>query len=477
MTLVLTSLSFLERGQPFPPDTELKRLRRYRENKLLFEDEHAKVYKEQFNRIECVIGNFDRVVSYATILNYQKLMTLKMADLTFGQPPKISVADDNKQVVIDRIVYDTDLYNKLYVSAIDVSRYGDSIMQISKSDNGKAQLNITAPTLWFPVVNQDNIKEFEYHCFCWVYIVDSKREKYGLRVQIHKPREPSVCEEHSYELDGEAGRFKIGKEISNQSRLILETQLDVCPIYRVSNTQTSDRCFGIDDYSSIDSIISELIVRISQISKVLDKFASPSMTGPASSLTYNDTLGRWELKAAEYYVRENDTDPAPEYLTWDANMEASFKQIELLINQLYSISEMGSALFGDLSNSTGNVTSGTALRRLMMSPLAKARRIANSYDNVIKQVISACASIYNTVIEPSEISITWNDGLPSDPIEEANIMDIRTGGKATISRYTAIRRLDGLSDKDTDMEIAMIEEDNNSDTMGTAPPNDYGEDV
>ncbi len=331
------------------------------------------------------------------------------------------------------------------------------------------------------MVDKDNIKEFLYHCFCWVYIIDSKREKYGLKVQIHKPREPSVCEEHIFELDGKVGSFKIGRELTNKKRMELETQLNVCPVFRVSNTPTSDRCFGIDDYSSIDSIVSELIIRVSQVSKVLDKFSSPAMTGPESALTYNDMLQRWELKMAEYYVRNNDTDPTPQFLTWDANMDANFRQIEFLVNQLYTISEMGSAVFGDLSHSAGNAASGTALRRLMISPLAKARRIANSYDRVIKQIISACASIYGASIEPSAIGIVWNDGLPSDPMEEANVMNVRTGGKATISRWSAIRQLDGLSDSDTDAEIEMIEADETAETMGVAPTNEpenvLGDDV
>lgn len=469
---MLTDLSFLEKGKPFPPDDERKRLRRYKENRLLFEDEHAVVYKEQFERIERVIGNFDRVVSYATIFNFQKLMTLKIADFVFGSPPKISVADDGKQKVIDKIVYDTDLYNRLYMSVIDVSRYGDSVIQISKSENGTAQIDVTSPALWFPVVDNNNIKKFLYHCFCWVYIIDGKREKYGLKVQIHKPGEPSVCEEHTYELDGQPGSFKIGRELTDKNSLELETHLAVCPVFRVSNTLTSDRCFGTDDYGSIDSIVSELIVRVSQVSKVLDKFSSPAMTGPESALQYNQVTQRWELKTAEYYVRNNDTDPTPQFLTWDANMEANFKQIEFLVNQLYTISEMGSAVFGDLSNSAGNVASGTALRRLMMSPLAKARRIANSYDRVIKQIVSACAGVYGASMEPSEIGITWNDGLPADPLEEANLMNIRTGGKATISRWSAIRRLDDLSDSDTDAEIEMIDTDEISETMGITPVNE-----
>ena len=54
---------------------------------------------------------------------------------------------------------------------------------------------------------------------------------------------------------------------------------------------TSDRVYGIDDYSDLDSIISELEVRISQISKILDKHAEPSVQGPSSALVRNPHTG------------------------------------------------------------------------------------------------------------------------------------------------------------------------------------------
>ncbi len=100
-------------------------------------------------------------------------------------------------------------------------------------------------------------------------------------------------------------------------------------------------------------------------------------------------------KVGDYFPCASDT-VKPEYLVWDASMDANFKQIELLTNQLYTISEMGSAVFGDLTNKTGDVPSGSALRRLMMSPLAKARRIANRFDPILKK------SLYQQVRKSSE---------------------------------------------------------------------------
>lgn len=469
---MLTNLRFLEKGKPFPPESESGRLQKYKANRALFEDEHAEVYKEQFRRIERVIGNFDEVISYTTVFNYQKLMTLKIADFVFGEPPKITVGDEKKQEIINKIIHDTDLYNKLYMSAIDVSRYGDAVMQATKAeDTGRAKIDVISPAFWFPVVNDNDLKEFEYHCFCRVYIIDSEKKKYGLRVQIHCPSKPSVCEEHHYELNGGVGGFSIGKELTEEKEIHRKTGVTSCPVFRISNTPTSDRVFGVDDYGSIDSVVSELEVRVSQISKVLDKFSSPAMSGPAKVMVYNEQKNGYELRFGDYYPI-SEGDPRPEMIVWDANLDANFKQIEILINQLYTISEMGSAVFGDLSHSAGNVTSGTALRRLMISPLAKARRIANSYDRVIKEMLSVCAAAYGTKIDPTEISIKWNDGLPNDPQEEAELMSTRTGGKATMSRFRALQLFDGMSDSDADKEIAQIDADDTAATMGSVPVNE-----
>ncbi len=234
----------------------------------------------------------------------------------------------------------------------------------------------------------------------------------------------------------------------------------------------SDRCFGIDDYSSVDSIISELIIRVSQVAKVLDKFSSPSVSGPQSALEWSEERQSYVFRIQDYYLRNDESDPKPEMLVWDANLDANFKMIELLTNMLYTISEMGSAVFGDLSNAAGNAASGTALRRLMISPLAKAKRVKNSFDKVIKQLISLLAAGYGETILPQDITVTWQDGLPNDPVEEAGIMNLRTGGKATLSRWTAIQRFDKMSDSDTDAEIQMIDQDEAAATAGEMPVNE-----
>ncbi|MFT3951188.1 MAG: phage portal protein [Oscillospiraceae bacterium] len=481
---MLTDLTFLQTGQRFPPPCETPRLRDYHDNRRLFEDEHSEVYKEHMKRITRVIGNFEEIIAFPVIFNYQKLMSLKLADLLFGEPPKITANDDAKQEAIDRALLDTDLINTAYMAAIDLSRYGDGIMSVSRRDSPDGIIPVVdaiTPEIWFPVVDKANIRRIAYHVLAYPYAVDTEQTIFRLHVQIHKPDEPGDCEEHTYALTGTVGSWLISGEIptpAGETAQKIETGFGVCPLFRVPNVLTSDRIFGTDDYRSISSIVSELIVRVAQISRILDVHANPSMSGPLSALEQDISTGAWRLKVGDYFSRNSADDPAPEYITWDASLDANFKQIELLTNQLYSISEMGSAIFGDSSNKTGQVASGTALRRLMMSPLAKARRNASRFDPVLKRVVALCAEVYGVKIMPHEISIAWNDGLPDDDAEQANIMSIRTGGKPTISQYSAIQRLDNLSDADTETELEMIREDANATNpvmLGSVDANDEPE--
>ncbi len=463
---MLTDLSWLDIGKPFPPPCALHRLERYKENKEIFEDNYESVYREQWKRIERVIGNINDVVGYAVIANYQKLMSIKTADLAIGEMPNITVSDDAKQKVIDDLIIDTDLQNCLYMSALDLSRYGDSILMATA--DGK--VDVVSPALWYPVVDQFNVRRFLYHVFAFIYLIDTNKKTYGLKVQIHKPSEPSECEERLYELQGLPGSFKIKKDLTKHKAMKIQTNLDTCPVFRVSNMLTSDRLFGIDDYRSVDSLVSELMVRISQVSKVLDKFSHPALTGPSTALSWNEVTQQYELKFSSYFTRDTTDSPEVKAVVWDASLDANFKQIELIINQLYAISEMGSVLLGDISNTAGQVASGTALRRLMMSPLAKAKRLVNRYTNPLKHILCVLAKSRDVEIIPSDITITWNDGLPDDPTEEAEIANLRTGGKATLSQYTAIQRLDKMSSGDVDAELSMIRADELENTAGSVPP-------
>ncbi|WP_434796636.1 phage portal protein [Terrisporobacter vanillatitrophus] len=466
---MLTNLDFLKLGSSWPPENEIHRLEKYHKNQMIFEGEHEQVYKESFKRITRVIGNFEDIVSYSVIANFQKLISLKIADFLLGEPPKITCGDDNSkhQTTLDTISENSDLINTCYSAAIDISRYGDSVFNVYKDEEGKGIIDITQPSFYFKIVDAKNIKKVLHHVLAHTYEVTQSESslfstkenkvKY-LYVQIHSK---GFYEEITYRINNRNIIDGVAEELKK-----IDTGLDDFAIVPVHNLLTSDRVYGIDDYADLDSIISEIEVRISQISKILDKHAEPSVQGPESALERDYDTGEYKLKMGNYFIRGTTEDPPVEYVTWEAQLEANFKQIEKLINILAVISEMGSAIF-DNEQKAGQIASGTALRRMMISPLAKVNRSRMRFDSGIKKAIKLASQLGGeNIIDLSKekINIFWNDGLPDDPKEQAEIMGIRTGNKSTLSQFSAIQRLDSLSDEDTQKELEAIlkdEKDNN----------------
>jgi len=451
---MLTNLSWLDVGERFPPKSEQKRLDMYEKNRELFEGNHAEIYEEDLKRIERVIGNFEDVVSYPVILNFQKLMSLKIADLLLGEPPQITAGetDSKEQTTIGLIKKRSDLNNTSYQAVIDVSRYGDGLFYVRDNDNGGI-IDIVCPSYWFPVVSPTNVRETTNHVLAWEYEEIRNNTKYEyLKVQIHYI---GYYEENIYEMSGGT----INKLIEGNR---IATGLDDFAVVQVPNVITSDRATGLDDYTDVDSIIGELLVRVGQVSRILDKHASPSMSGPQSSLERDPVTGEWTLKAGNFFPRESKDDPEVAYITWNGQLEANFQHIEKLVNFLYTISEMGSAIFGDLTLSTGQVPSGTALKRLMIAPLAKVNRIRMRFDPALKKAINLCSQLggKNIVnLKDTEISILWQDGLPGDAWEEAQIIEKRTAGSKTMSAQRVLTQYDGMSEDDAEAELALIEDE------------------
>jgi len=453
---VLTDLSFLNVGEVFPPVGENERLQLYRTNRELFKGNHTEVFKDQFKRIQRVIGNFDQVISYETLINYHKLVSVKTADLLLGEFPRIVAGEEDspEQKAVSKIIQNTDLINTAYQVALDVSRFGDGLFQVYKEGN-KGFIDISQPCYWFPVVKPDNVKRIQHNVLAYTY--EYNDESY-LKVQIHSK---GSYEENLYRLEKGMTNYTIKGLISTNT---YKTGLNDFAVIQVPNLTTSDTIFGMDDYLDLNTIISELEVRVSQVAKILDKHSDPSLEGSINALEQDPHTGEWKLKLGNFIVRDKE-EPETKYLTWDGQLEANFKFIDKLINILYTVSEMGSAVFGDLTGSKasgGNVMSGNALKKLMISPLAKVRRIAMRFETALKKSIVLCSQLGGEGIvdlSNTNISIYWNDGLPIDTKEQADEMAIRTGNKPTISRITAIKQMNNLSDKDAQIELDRIDED------------------
>lgn len=467
---MLYSLDWLKKGKQFPPASEKERIIRYKENAALFDGDHfsntvfrhrdgicsegIQIYSECARRISRVIGNFENVISFPVLFNYQRLMSVKMADLVCGEFPSITGASKEENKKLKDAVDRSGLHSKLYSAVIDISRYGDAIQRVYKDDSGDLNVTYWDPSEWYPVVSQDGTNTILQHCLCWIVNIepdDTKSPVYQLHVQIHgtKPADVGFYIYRVYKMHSQTST--IGDLISEER---IPTGLSTCAVRHLKSFTVTNSVYGYDDYMPIDSILSEIMARVGQISVILDKHADPNITGPVSMLTRDEHTGELYLKTGKFFA-VSPGEEQPKYLTWEGQLSSAFKQLEILINQLYILSEMGAALLGDAAGGSQAI-SGTAMRFKMAGPLSKARRVSNSLILPIRELM---AQLTGDEVPFENISVIWKDGLPDDPREQIENAKLATGATKMMPLVNAIMEYFGKSNDEAMAWIDLIEQE------------------
>lgn len=442
---MLTDLSFIERGKQWPPDAESERLTLYAKNRNLFEGKHELVYRDAWNRLL----REEQSLVVQTVLNWPKRLSTLWADLLLGEPPKITAgeSESEEQQACDRIINDNDLHNAAYEAVLDVSSLGTGLFKVRY--DGRGIIECQPPELWFPVVDPVNIRNIIAHVIAWTTVPANSHKPGQFIAEIHE-RGKITRVVHEYA----SGR--IGRMVEEPVETL--TGIDDFLVVPCHNLRTSNRLVGLDDYTDLDTVISELEVRIGQIARILDKHSDPNMYGPASALEEDPGTGEHVFRGGGKYFSVAEGESPPGYATWDGQLDAAFHQIDLLMEQLYALSETSAAAFGNLKE--GLAESGSALKRLLMAPLAKVNRIRMRFDPALKQAIRLCAALevaqgMPNAVELPNITIAWRDGLPDDEVEQARIM-VERKGAGLISTESAIKHLDGLEGEQLEAELDKI---------------------
>ena len=487
----LTDLRFLEPGAPWPPPSQKSRMTRYDKNKLLWKGHHDEVFGNWWK-----VLRDDKAASLEIILGWHKRLSTLWADLLLSEAPRFFDGEDaeetagsgapteasnsaktKRQEAIDRITNkdDNGYIRTLYKITLDISRFGDGVAKISLGKDG-AKIKAITPAYWFPVVSPDDLEEYTHHVLGWKYKVG---EQEYLRIEVHEKGFIT----HRTQAIGDAGvlgeRERMGfysdegrkalTENPEAAELIREmydgvepTNCDDFLVVPFKGLEVSDEIFGDDDYTQIDSLVAALETRAGQINRVLDKHTDPSMYGPPGLMRKNPTTGKMEFKSGNQYYEVDEDDIPPGYVTWDGQLEAQFKEMETILQQLYIISETSPAAFGQIE---GNLAeSGSALRRLMQAPLAKVARMTMSVDPSAKRCIKIASQLEtnnagHNGVPITKVNIQWQDGLPPDPKEQAETEHFRRAALNT-STVSSIRRLDGGTQEEAQAEYERIKTEN-----------------
>ncbi|MFZ4454325.1 portal protein [Salibacterium aidingense] len=487
-------------GKQFPPAHEVERLAKYKRLRKVFDGKQWEIY-ERATEILKDTPHADQLRKLYIAANIIDPIVKTPADMLVGEKPTFDSgepADSASHKSVMNIVDSNSLVKLTHESVIGNGIRGDSWIKARygyREDfselreygliDGEAPEwaemepiieHVSAANV-FPETKQGDVKSFKAVNVAWVeWVLDKREEIPFLNVERHYPGYViheryrlyplSVDERFGPQID----TFTIGKRVSTGRETdVVETGAKQRSIFHIPHDSLDDQWYGQGTVEKVESLLAAINDRLVQIDYILWKHSDPAMYGPP---TGNDDT----TKAGGSYHEVEKDDVIPGYLTWNSQLDGAFKQLDYLLGKVYQITETPDWMLGTsvVGGGTGNSAGGTshttnaAIRSRFLPVTKKVKRIRTSVDKALRDAIYVSQQIENYANEgvkgfesydPVYPTIKWKDGVPRDEKEDAEVSEIRTGGKPTVDQKTSIRRQDDLDDKQAQKILDAIEDD------------------
>lgn len=495
-------MALFEVGKQFPPEEDIERLAKYKRGRKIFENKLWEVYDRAIDVLDKNNSKHAKYLEQLYIsIGLMDILCTKPADLLVGDPPRFESGKSDsspQQRSINSIVEENDLVKQIHEMTVGNGYRGDAFLkvhynvrqdfsqvpeeyreEIAKIAKPEPIIETVDPKYVFVEFSQGSVKRVNaVNIAIPEFIVsdDGKEEHIFLNVERHVPgaiiyqrfrlEDKGVNSDYVVPIP----TFTIVEEVDTGREENVElTGVPDILVVHVPYKTTDDRYYGISGVENLESILAAINERIIQIDYILWRHSDPSVYGPPLDPDQGSAQS-W----GGNYIELQQNDPVPGYLTWDGNLDAAFRELEFLVGLVFQISETPQWLFGTVlagPNTGGTGTSHTdsaAIKARFMPILSKVKRIRVYVDRAVRDVLYYAQVLENYAnkdnedfmpYEPVYPVIQWSDGLPKNEKELAEIMNIRTGGKATISVQDAIKRLDDVEDEQAKEAIHRIEKD------------------
>lgn len=439
---MLTDLSFVADGNPWPPEDadEAARLKEHAFMRQIYNGLHEKVFPRY---IAYLADQSKDSKKQKIILDWPELATDSYINLLLGEEPEIVAGnrDDLPDLPADQVF-------------IDVSRYGIGLFEVS--DDGVQALN---PENCYIVVTPGNIQRPQ--AFVFFHIWKEKESQSGKEKEIEYIKftvhQPGKIRHLIFLISPGAGLTKSEKKLSGPlplgnfpaySALKVDADGYQYPpvedmlVVAIQNKLSSERYYGQSDYKpSIISLIESLELLFAQRAEVLAKFTSPTPVVPESATVFNHSTQEWEYKAGQAIITKPG-DPSPSLMVWQAELGAVDRAIEQSMDQLLQMLQLSRVLLA--GQGQGTAESGSALRIRLIPTLSKVSKYARAAEKAIPAVLHLWSQLHLPEIPLEEIEVKLKDGIPDDPMEEANVNNIRATALATLKTVGIIGRKGAL---------------------------------
>ena len=426
--------SVFKTGAMFPPSTELKRLQLNRRYQAIFNGDIAVAFPDLPPRLTETVKDYQgNLIDFFNPINvrFGKLIPKKFADFIFGRTPSVvHTKNSNLDKEIKKAIVKSNFWNNAKKSFMDCYKFGNGISKCyNKSPiyvyngnrtTGDAAFSPIESSQWVPIISEFDYNNIIGSIIGTVYATNDEKTQFQILLEYYKNDGSYRKEVWSCSRPQAYGRVILQEQLKTWEG---KGVLDDNPVKIFTGfSTTEDGIYGESAYTFFYEILKEIIVRYTQIAKVIDKHAMPVMTGPTSALSTDDKTGERYFKRGDY-IAISPTDGAipVKYLEWDGKTDASFKELDYLVGLLYQMSETGAPFLDGDTDKLGFAESARALKIRHKSPIAYANAWVSQNENVIKESIRDVCKIQGLDIDEEDLEITYNLNLPEDELEKSQI--------------------------------------------------------
>lgn len=380
---MFTNLDFLSIGKPWiPNNNEFKeRQSNFVDGRKLYEGKFQEVFSDVWEKITSRYMN--EQVMIAANLFRPLTDTFKM--LAFKDDPKMTVGNKRLDDYYTK-GHILDILGKAFISQ---HAQGQTVFKIYLNSDNKYDISVVNPEMWIPVYDENNLNDVVCHVVANTYevnnttnflgITDESTEKF-LNAEIHyKGR----YIKRLYRLDD----FDIIQRLENEEEIA--TGLDDFCVIPCTHNATAWREWGKSAYADIMPIVEEIVVRLSNNSKILDKHSDPAVAVTDEMLSFDTETGHWYFDKSDVFKIGRDGQ-MPQYITWDGNLQNSVEQLNRMMDLYFMLSGSNPQLFGQ--DVAGNL-SGEALAKIFIVPIAKTKEIIQALEVAANKAFGLALSL------------------------------------------------------------------------------------
>jgi hypothetical protein len=411
------------------------RWERLRQCRLLFEGHHRLYYldeyRTQFDYPPSLIQG--REAKLYLTFNLMRLISLKTADLLFGAKAKIDAPTPTQTDRLDELARRSLIHSRFHTAAVQASWAGGAFLE-SMLRKGEGYVNTIAPDDMYPVgVIGPNGQYDRYVRFATANIGTVEKPVVLL---LETTFDPGVITRKLWRLD-ENGKRDAELQLASwpdyaaaevpppqQSTGIAENLITYVP-------NTVGEQLELSDYDGLVELQDSVNAKFAQVARVLAKHADPKLAAPETSA---DEKGNLRASAEVFFYRT--IEDVPRYITWSAELAAALQDRDSAIDAECIGAEVSQVLLGIQRGAAPE--SARKLRLSATNTLAKVGRKALLFEPSIALCLATTqkldqTSSFGRQYPVDAIGVEMRDGLPTDPLDDANeVAALRGAGVMSI---------------------------------------------